>query len=241
MKIAKVFLVFLLISVFFFSGCAKANEKDFYGKWQNRRDAGLLTIDISAESIKGQYSEGSSSSYTIEGLIWLSSANNDPVTKNEYSKGYIISGTVAQVENISDINLGEQVRYEFYINKDKTKVYRKTETGGAALSDYIFSKANSSSQSNSVISSLSSQTDGKLNGTWVDDDDSGWDMRFNDGKFERYIDGYLFYEMTYTTSGGKLTFIDDDGEEYIEDYSISGNQLTITSAGITNTYTKKSP
>ena len=106
-------------------------------------------------------------------------------------------------------------------------------------------QAGSSSQSNSVINSLFSETDTALNGTWVDDSDSRLESRFDNGKFEDYFSGYPLYKGTYTTSRGKLTSIlthlgtyvsgDDsdwssvgDGKEYIEYYSISGNKLMRT-------------
>jgi hypothetical protein len=113
MKNERMFLPFALALVFLFAGCInKPNEKDFYGKWQSRRDTGLLTVDISAESWKGQYSEGSSSSYTIEGLTWKPLINKDPVTKEEYPSGYYINGTATQVYKITNLLMGEQKTYE---------------------------------------------------------------------------------------------------------------------------------
>jgi hypothetical protein len=144
MKMAKLFLSFTLVAVIFFTGCEKANNvKDFYGKWESRRGSGntdILIVDISAESWKGQYSGGSANSYTIEGLTWVTVVNNDPVTKNEYPKGYYMSGTATQVNNIDGISVGIQITFELYMSKDKTKFYRKQNNNPIGGADYIFTK-----------------------------------------------------------------------------------------------------
>jgi len=143
------FMVCLFVSFSLFHGCSgKINLNNFYGKWKSTRDSGTLFVNLSSETWVAKY-DNSSSSYTIEELIWKKIKNNDSITKDEYPSGYSITGTVSQVNNISDIKLGELSTFLLFLNKDKTKMLRKS-TGAYANStgspDYIFSKVETLTQ-----------------------------------------------------------------------------------------------
>jgi hypothetical protein len=139
MKIARFFLPLIFVTAIFTAGCSrKVNAEYFYGKWENNRSSGMMTVDLSAESWKAVYSD-SINSYTIERLTWKPVVNNDPVTKDEYPRGYYITGTAAQVNNISNLETGQQRTWAIYISKDKKKFLRKqpdTQDGA----DFVFTK-----------------------------------------------------------------------------------------------------
>jgi hypothetical protein len=139
MNIARFFLLFELMVVIFIVGCTRAADvKYFYGKWENNRSSGMMTVDLSAESWKATYSD-SANSYTIEGLTWKPVVNDDPVTKDEYPKGYYVTGTSSQVNNISKLETGQQRTCAIYMSKDKKKFLRKQPNvqDGA---DFVFTK-----------------------------------------------------------------------------------------------------
>jgi len=143
------FTVCLLASFSLFHGCSgKINLNHFYGQWKSTRSSGTIFVNLSSETWIAKY-DNSSNSYTIEGLIWKVIKNTDSITKDEYPSGYSITGTVSQVNNISDIELGEQRTFLLFLNKDKTKMLRK-QTGAYANStgspDYIFSKVETLTQ-----------------------------------------------------------------------------------------------
>jgi hypothetical protein len=139
MKIVKLFLPFTLLTVLFITGCAKtANVKYFYGKWENNRSSGMMTVELSAESWKAAYSD-SSDSYTIDGLIWKPVVNSDPVTKDEYPKGYYITGTATHVKNITNLEIGQQRTWAIYISKDKKKFLRRQQNVQDGP-DFVFTK-----------------------------------------------------------------------------------------------------
>ena len=56
-----------------------------------------------------------------------------------------------------------------------------------------------------IIGNLHSQTDNRLNGTWINVDDPGWVIIKSNGSFEEIFDGLLATRGTYITMGNNLT------------------------------------
>jgi len=140
-KLEKSGLLFVLavtvITVVFFGSCSGAGSpSQFYGVWQNKRENGMLKVELTEKSWSGKIEE-SSSYYVIDNLSWSSAVNDAPITKENYPKGYYITGTVSSVKNIRNLIVGQQQTYAIFMNKDKTAFLRKSKDS----SDFIFTKA----------------------------------------------------------------------------------------------------
>jgi len=58
-----------------------------------------------------------------------------------------------------------------------------------------------------IIENLHSQTDNRLNGTWITgEDETGFELRFNNGNFERFLGGIPWDRGTYTINNNELIF-----------------------------------
>jgi len=96
-----------------------------------------------------------------------------------------------------------------------------------------------SSKSTKSSSKSTNKVDKSLNGTWVGEDDI---ITFNNGKLEvSSKEGNTLETLTYTASNGKLSLIDPDDDNDIEDfnYSIKGKTLSLEMYGGTRVYTRK--
>jgi hypothetical protein len=158
MKNKFYFIFFTSLALFgFFVFSCSGNSKNFYGKWQNTRDIGTLSVELSKEAWEARYENGDY--YILSELSWTKTKNNDPATKNEYPNGFYIVGTVTESKNISDIQKGEQHTFTLFLNKNKTKIFRKREN----LPDFVFNKtgditANSDSSDNTAVASSNKTT-----------------------------------------------------------------------------------
>jgi hypothetical protein len=209
----------------------------------------------------------------IEGYKWVFSADGKLKYDDDEYKYSVFDGERGTVLTVFEVYpyLSTDPKDQAY-NVDYSRDGKTIRLAGASNlngwssagpgwgTNELVSQADSSSQSNSVINSLFSVTDTALNGTWVDDDvgNGVFESRFDNGKFEYYIDGKGFVKGTYTTSIGKLTTIAThegsfsvggsesdwysmDEQEATMDYSIRGNQLIRIVNGESITSTKKSP
>jgi len=134
----KYYVLFFGIIILVFMGCENNKKEYYFGTWENTRDAGTIQITISEDSIIGRYVSGSASgaNYTLDKLIWVKKTNEDPSIKGMYPNGFFVTGTVTNVNNITNLSLGEQLTWMIYINKDKNAFIRMQEN----QPNFIFNK-----------------------------------------------------------------------------------------------------
>ena len=126
-------LVIISIVIVILAGCARNDPRQFFGTWENTRATGVLNLTITNESIIGIQP---GSSYTLDQLIWAPAVNNDPATRSIFPRGFYVTGTASQVNNISDLRLGEKRTWMIFLNNDRTSFLRRIDN----LPDFVFTK-----------------------------------------------------------------------------------------------------
>jgi major membrane immunogen (membrane-anchored lipoprotein) len=69
--------------------------------------------------------------------------------------------------------------------------------------------------------------DKALIGEWVSEDDPDMVVKFTATKMTMTYEGETVDEGSYTTSGGKITTVNEDGEKEVIEYSIKDGKLTV--------------
>ena len=171
-----------------------------------------------------------------EKRIWVFSPNGKLTYKSHYMGDvdyqYSIIGTKLSLE----INGSAQI-YNISLSADGNTLIL---TDGIEFSGWsVAGPGWSKNQLTKLSSKSTNKVDKSLNGKWVGEDDI---ITFNNGQFEvSSEEGEIFETFAYTTSNGKLNFIDpyDDDDFFSINYSIKGKTLSLEKDGETREYTRK--